>query len=350
MRWCPTWLQLADALTKENADAMDLLGGAISSGKYRLHAESQVLEETARQKKFRLELRTKTAVSQRKPESQVNFVQSIPESMVKVFARDINEEEIRALFEVVMNEVATCESDYARNLTQNKGMCSVKIPADFVNEKSFRGMMDKITFRYTRTTGMITIQGGAAFLDVAERTMKQVLEVYKKMIDKHEIHPLPSGAHKWGEVLHRLQVQGISSAYLEAMKLEDQATSVGMNLQYDVQPFIPTEPEYQAAVDELCYEGSRKLHHFPLWRQKYLQTMLQEFGANPDVVIELAGLTEQFQINSEDEHEWEKTEDVEEDSKSSKEKVKMPKAKVKTAAAKSWGYRGPSKKQLADGL
>ena len=123
--------------------------------------------------------------------------------MVKVFARDINEEEIRALFEAVMNEVATCESDYARNLTQNKGMCSVKIPADFVNEKSFRGMMDKITFRYTRTTGMITIQGGAAFLDVAERTMKQVLEVYKKMIDKHEIQPLP----KWSP-----QVGGSSSS------------------------------------------------------------------------------------------------------------------------------------------
>ena len=78
--------------------------------------------------------------------------------------------------------------------------------------------------------------------------------------------------------------------------------------------------------------------------------MLQEFGANPDVVIELAGLTEQFQINSEDEHDWEKTEEIEEDSKSSKEKVKVPKAKVKAAAAKSWGYRGPSKKQLADGL
>lgn len=129
-----------------------------------------------------------------------------------MFARDINEEEVRALFEAIMNEVATCESDYAQNLTQNKGMCSVKVPADFVNEKSFRGRMERITFRYTRTTGMITIQGGAAFLDVAEQTLKQVLEVYKKMIDKHEINPLPNGARKWGEALHRLQVQGISSA------------------------------------------------------------------------------------------------------------------------------------------
>lgn len=123
---------------------------------------------------------------------------------------------------------------------------------------------------------------------------------------------------------------------------------MGLNVQYEVQPFIPTEPEYQAAVDELCYEGSRKLHHFPLWRQKCLQTMLQEFGANPDVVIELAGLTEQYQINSEDDKEWEKTDDNEEGSKSSKAKVKNP--KVKAATAKSWGYRGPSAKQLADGL
>lgn len=31
IRWVPTWLQLADALTKETADAMDNLRGAMSN-------------------------------------------------------------------------------------------------------------------------------------------------------------------------------------------------------------------------------------------------------------------------------------------------------------------------------
>ena len=34
IRWAPTWLQLANALTKENADAMDVLRGAMTSNLY----------------------------------------------------------------------------------------------------------------------------------------------------------------------------------------------------------------------------------------------------------------------------------------------------------------------------
>ena len=37
IRWCPTWLQLADALTKENPEAMDVLRGAIVSQSYHLY-------------------------------------------------------------------------------------------------------------------------------------------------------------------------------------------------------------------------------------------------------------------------------------------------------------------------
>ena len=34
IRWAPTWLQLADALTKENVDAMDIVRGAMKSTVY----------------------------------------------------------------------------------------------------------------------------------------------------------------------------------------------------------------------------------------------------------------------------------------------------------------------------
>ena len=62
----------------------------------------------------------------------------------------------------------------------------------------------------------------------------------------------------------------------------------------------PTDVEFCAAVAELCHEGARKLHSYPGWRQKYLQMMLREFGAEPEMVMELSGLTEQYHLATDD--------------------------------------------------
>ena len=45
IRRAPTWLQLADALTKENAHVMDILRGAMKSTVYRLNNESVMLQK-----------------------------------------------------------------------------------------------------------------------------------------------------------------------------------------------------------------------------------------------------------------------------------------------------------------
>ena len=54
IRWCPTWLQLAHALTKESPEAMDLLRGALMKNQYHLHAESSMMAAAAEQKQRRL--------------------------------------------------------------------------------------------------------------------------------------------------------------------------------------------------------------------------------------------------------------------------------------------------------
>jgi hypothetical protein len=75
IRWCPTWLQLADALTKENPEAMDVLRGAIVSKSYHLHAESSVMEAAADQRQKRLAKRQATASNSARDQSGVFTIQ-----------------------------------------------------------------------------------------------------------------------------------------------------------------------------------------------------------------------------------------------------------------------------------
>lgn len=70
------------------------------------------------------------------------------------------------------------------------------------------------------------------------------------------------------------------------------------------QALTPDDPPFVAAVAELCHEASRKLYDYPAWKQKFLQLMCRDFGADPQMVIELSGLTERFNMSTDDEEGW----------------------------------------------
>ena len=54
VRWCPTQLQQADALTKDQQDPADLARAALLIGEYRLNPEASNLEVKKSQKNQRL--------------------------------------------------------------------------------------------------------------------------------------------------------------------------------------------------------------------------------------------------------------------------------------------------------
>lgn len=58
------WLQLADALTKENADAMDVLRGAMTRNLYHLNNESVMLQSAAEQRAIKKKRPTETRGSE----------------------------------------------------------------------------------------------------------------------------------------------------------------------------------------------------------------------------------------------------------------------------------------------
>ena len=70
VRWCPTELMLADALTKDQQDPADLLRAALAIGEYQLNEEAIVLEKKQAQKQERLERRLKHETREQEKRSQ----------------------------------------------------------------------------------------------------------------------------------------------------------------------------------------------------------------------------------------------------------------------------------------
>ena len=63
VRWPPTWLQLANVLIKETAEAMDLLRAAMTTNKYHLNNEGTMMETAAIQRQLRLSRKSPESMS-----------------------------------------------------------------------------------------------------------------------------------------------------------------------------------------------------------------------------------------------------------------------------------------------
>ena len=146
---------------------------------------------------------------------------------------------------------------------------------------------------------------------------------------------MSTGGRKWGSVLCYLMKNGLKSAYEVVLELE-QAFDPKKGNQAAGQAYLPDDPEFHAAVGGLCYEGARRIHNFPLWKQKFLQTVLSEFGACPDMILDLSDQAEKFDL-TDDGHEW--ASEMEEAGDQSKSVAKS-KAKPKAVSAAHAGFRG----------
>ena len=72
----------------------------------------------------------------------------------------------------------------------------------------------------------------------------------------------------------------------------------------DRQVFVPTDEPFVAAVADLMNEGSRKLHEYPLWRNKFLSFMVKEFNGSHDQAMILAGMSADLEEAMMNEEEW----------------------------------------------
>ena len=80
-----------------------------------------------------------------------------------------------------------------------------------------------------------------------------------------------------------MEKKGFESAFHECVGMDEVGKIVVSD---ERQAFFPKNEEYNVAIAELCNEVGRKLYSYPLWKKKLLQLLLQDFGANPDQVID----------------------------------------------------------------
>ena len=341
IRWVPTWLQFADAMTKESPEAMDLLRAALMSNKYHLSQESVMLDAAARQRQVRLERKNHCSptISQSaqasSSETPVLWVSRERNNMVKVSTEKITEEEIRSLFECMVSEIVENEKEYEEKITQNKSMCKARIPAHYVNTKTFRADAALITFTYTKTTKMIQVQGSATLLDRAEETLRGVLVAYGKILHEGAVEPLPEGAQVWSRAVKKSIDQGSISGFIEGNKVTALGGPDAKFPQENAKHvLVPEDETFKAAVADMCNEGARKFFQYPAWRNKFLQFMLRDFNADTDQVLELSELTTEFEFGLQ-QQQFDDTWALEE------EAVKAEAKKFAVAKSRSTtGYRG----------
>ena len=73
----------------------------------------------------------------------------------------------------------------------------------------------------------------------------------------------------------------------------------------DQQVFTPPDEAFEAAIADLMNEGARKLHEYPLWRNKFLAVMVKEFNGSHDQAMILSEMSAKLeQAMNEDGEEW----------------------------------------------
>ena len=180
----------------------------------------------------------------------------------------------------------------------------MKVPASLVNMKEMRGETNLVTYSYCRSTNMVTVNAAVVLIDKAEAMLVNVFQAYGKMIHDQEIVPLPAGGQQWGKAFEMVKEQGAVSLYLRGLEIEAGVTGGNESkINDEMQTHLPKDEEFTAAVADLCQDGARRLHNYPLWKQRFLQFLLQEYGADPDQVMSLSGIPQQFKMNT-DEDEW----------------------------------------------
>ena len=170
IRWAPTNRQLADALTRDAADPVDLLRSCMRSGEYQLSPEDLILERAAAERSRRKQRQAFSQSSSLQSEPSVSsnafvvqqgicFKRSEPANTVcvmVVFPSLGNELQMRSFME-------SLDSEHASSATSVK----VKVPAMLIDAISFEESGATWTLTWSKNTRKVQVQGPLAMLDRA---------------------------------------------------------------------------------------------------------------------------------------------------------------------------------------
>ena len=204
IRLAPTNRQLADALTKDAADPVDLLRSCMRSGEYQLSPEHIILERAAAERSRRKQRQTSSQSSslQCEPSVSSNAFMVQPGICLKrsepvdtvcvmvVFPSLGNELQMRSFLE-------SLDSEHASSATSVK----VKVPAMLIDAISFEESAVTLTLTWSKNTRKVQVQGPLAMLDRAKEQLIKLLQAHRTYCESRKILPAPKGGERAASML-----------------------------------------------------------------------------------------------------------------------------------------------------
>ena len=188
--------QLADAVTKDSADPVDLLRSCMRCGEYQLSPEHIILERAAAERSRR---------KQRQTSSQSSSLQSEPSVSSNAFkvqseiclkrAEPVNTVYVMVVFPSLVNELQmrsfleSLDSEHSSSASSVK----VKVPAMLIDDISFEESAAKLTLIWSKKTRKVQVQGPLAMLDRAWEQLIKLLQTYRTCCESRKVLPPPEG-------------------------------------------------------------------------------------------------------------------------------------------------------------
>ena len=182
IRWAPTNRQLADALTKDSADPVDVLRSCMRSGEYQLSPEHIILQRAAAERSRR---------KQRQKSSQSSSLQNEPLVSSNAFMvqsgvclkrpEPINTVCVMVVFPSLDNELQmrsfleSLDSEHSSSATSVK----MKVPAMFIEAISIEESAATLTLTWSKNTRKVQVQGPLTMLDRPKEQLIKLLKTYR---------------------------------------------------------------------------------------------------------------------------------------------------------------------------
>ena len=78
--------------------------------------------------------------------------------------------------------------------TSNRRGCKIRLAANLLHSKDFRGNESRVTAIWTKSTQKVQVIAGAAIIDKVATIFEELWEKYDKWLSEHVVVPPPSGS------------------------------------------------------------------------------------------------------------------------------------------------------------
>ena len=272
IRWAPTNRQLADALTKDSADPVDLLRSCMRSGEYQLSPEHIILERAAAERSRRKQRQTFSQSSSLQSEPVVSSNASVVQSGVCLKrAEPVNTICVMVVVPSLGNELQmrsfleSLDSEHSSSATSEK----VKVPAMLIDAISFEESAATLTLTWSKNTRKVQVHGPLTMLDRTKEQLVKLLQTYRTYCESRKILPPPKGGERAAAML-RCPARSDYLVYLENGSESNRRRAT----------LVPQDPAFGAIVEQITTGGTCLLDRWPEWQSKYAEFMVHEFGAN----------------------------------------------------------------------